>query len=140
MTIGAATFLNGTLVLRFGMRRLIGWSLIVYTLTPLVYALLFQDGENPPVWILMLFLGLQFFSVGFLFGNLRSMAMEPLGHIAGIGAAITGFMATLMSVPISAWIGSFIKDSAFPLFLGFPGCGTLALLLMGYSTFRHRKT
>lgn len=136
ITIGAATFLNGTLVIRFGMRRLIGWSLVVYTLTPLVYTVLFRDGQNPSVWVLMLFLGIQFFSVGFLFGNLRSMAMEPLGHIAGIGAAITGFMATLMSVPISAWIGVYVKDSALPLFIGFLICGTLALLLMLYSNFR----
>ena len=140
ITIGTATFLNGSLVMRFGMRRLIGWSLVIYTLTPLLYTLLFRGGENPPVFVLMLFLGLQFFAVGFLFGNLRSMAMEPLGHIAGIGAAITGFMATLMSVPISAWIGSYVKDSALPLFIGFLACGTLAMVLMGYSHFRYRNT
>ena len=136
VTIGAATFLNGTLVVKFGMRRLISWSLIVYTLTPLAYALLYANGENPDVWILMLFLGLQFFSVGFLFGNLRSMAMEPLGHIAGVGAAITGFIATLMSVPISAWIGSFVRESALPLFLGFFICGAVGLILLALSYFR----
>lgn len=140
ITIGSATFLNGTLVLRFGMRKLITAALIVYTLTPLGYWLLFADGVNPPVWTLMVFLGLQFFAVGFLFGNLRSMAMEPLGHIAGIGAAITGFLATLMSVPISTWIGQFVTDSALPLFLGFLCCGTVSLLLLGYSNYRLRTS
>jgi DHA1 family bicyclomycin/chloramphenicol resistance-like MFS transporter len=29
------------------------------------------------------------------------MAMEPVGHIAGIAAAVTGFISTIMAVPIS---------------------------------------
>ncbi|MDG1572897.1 multidrug effflux MFS transporter [Robiginitalea sp. M366] len=138
ITIGSATFLNGTLVLRFGMRRLITVSLVVYTLIPLAYWLLFPGGDNPQVWILMVFLALQFFAVGFLFGNLRSMAMEPLGHIAGIGAAVTGFIATIMSVVISTWIGRFVEGSVLPLFLGFLACGATALLLLGYSNYRLR--
>ncbi|WP_092982364.1 multidrug effflux MFS transporter [Robiginitalea myxolifaciens] len=139
LTVGASTLLNGNLVLRFGMRRLIGWALLVYTLNPLVYSLVFSGGSNPHIAWLMLFLGIQFFSVGFLFGNLRSMAMEPLGHIAGIGAAITGFLATVMSVPISAWIGKYVINSALPLFLGFLICGMLAVVAMGYSNYRYRQ-
>lgn len=138
ITIGTATFLNGTLVIRFGMRRLITVSLIGYTLNAILYSVLFAGGTNPHVGILMLFLGLQFFAVGFLFGNLRSMAMEPLGHIAGIGAAITGFIATVMSVPISAWIGRYVVDSTLPLFRGFAICGLLSLLLLAYSNYRLR--
>ena len=136
ITIGSATFLNGSLVLKLGMRRLITWALFAFTGIPLLYAMLYAGGQNPSVWILMAFLGLQFFAVGFLFGNLRSMAMEPLGHIAGIGAAITGFIATMMSVPISAWIGHFVKDSALPLFLGFLVCGLISLSLLAYSNYR----
>jgi DHA1 family bicyclomycin/chloramphenicol resistance-like MFS transporter len=140
ITIGAATFLNGALVVRLGMRRLIGISLFSFTAISLVYVLLYQGRPNPPVWIFMLFLCLQFFSIGFLFGNLRAMAMEPLGHIAGLGAAITGFMASVLSVGLSAWIGSFVRDTAFPMFLGFLVCGTVSLLLLGYSKLRYRPT
>jgi DHA1 family bicyclomycin/chloramphenicol resistance-like MFS transporter len=138
ITIGAATFLNGTLVVRLGMRRLIGVSLISFTAISLVYVLLFQGKANPPVWILMVFLCLQFFSIGFLFGNLRAMAMEPLGHIAGLGAAITGFMASVLSVALSAWIGSFVRETAYPMFLGFLLCGLVSLLLLAYSHYRYR--
>ena len=138
ITIGAATFMNGSLVVRFGMRRLIAVSLVSFTLIALVYVLMFQGAENPPVWILMVFLCLQFFAIGFLFGNLRAMAMEPLGHIAGLGAAITGFMASVLSVALSAWIGSFVVETAYPMFLGFLVCGLISLLLLGYSQFRYR--
>ncbi|MDA8685425.1 multidrug effflux MFS transporter [Robiginitalea sp.] len=138
ISIGTATFLNGSLVLKFGMRKLIIWALFAFTGISLIYTLLFYDAVNPNIAILMLFLGLQFFAVGFLFGNLRSMAMEPLGHIAGVGAAITGFLATAMSVPISAWIGHFVTTSALPLFLGFLICGLLSLMLLAIAEYRPR--
>ena len=138
ISIGTATFLNGSLVLKFGMRKLIIWALFGFTGISLIYTLLFYDAVNPNIAILMLFLGLQFFAVGFLFGNLRSMAMEPLGHIAGVGAAITGFLATAMSVPISAWIGHFVTTSALPLFLGFLICGLLSLMLLAIAEYRPR--
>ena len=140
ITIGAATFLNGSLVVRLGMRRLIGVSLVSFTAISLVYVLLFHGKANPPVWVLMVFLCLQFFSIGFLFGNLRAMAMEPLGHIAGLGAAITGFMASVISVALSAWIGSFVRETVYPMFLGFLLCGLVSLLLLGYSQYRYRAT
>jgi DHA1 family bicyclomycin/chloramphenicol resistance-like MFS transporter len=72
---------------------------------------------------------MQFFAVGFLFGNLRSLAMEPLGHIAGIGAAINGFVSTVMAVPIANYIGGFVKTSVLPLFIGFSIFGVLSLLV-----------
>lgn len=138
ITIGAATFLNGSLVLRFGMHRLIGVSLVLFTLIALVYVVLFLKKDNPPIPLLMTFLCLQFFAIGFLFGNLRAMAMEPLGHIAGLGAAITGFMATGMSVAISTWIGSYVEQTVLPLFIGFFVCGVLSLLLFALSQYRFR--
>lgn len=139
ITIGTATFLNGSMVLRFGMRKLITSALIGFTSISFIYTLLFYNSGNPSVLVLMLFLGLQFFAVGFLFGNLRSMAMEPLGHIAGVGAAITGFLATAMSVPISTLIGTYVTASALPLFIGFMVCGALSLILLAYIEYRPRK-
>jgi DHA1 family bicyclomycin/chloramphenicol resistance-like MFS transporter len=132
ITIGTATLLNGTLVLRFGMLRLITVALAFYILVPLLFLLLYFGSGNPPWWVALVFFGLQFFAVGFVFGNLRALAMEPVGHIAGIGSAITGCIATVMAVPISAFIGSFVKDSIIPIFLGFLVCGTIAYLLLGY--------
>ena len=132
LTIGAAIFLNGALVLRLGMRRLISISLLFFFGVSLIYILLFSNGENPGVGILLMFFGLQFFAVGFLFGNLRAIAMEPVGHIAGMAAAITGLVSTLMAVPISTFIGRYVMDSALPLFIGFLVCSSISLLILGY--------
>jgi len=60
-------------------------------------------------------------------GNFRSIAMEPIGHIAGIGAAINGFFSTVIAVPIADYIGGFIDQTMWPMFLGLAICGLLAL-------------
>ncbi len=132
ISIGTATFLNGTMVLRFGMEKIITTSLIGFSAVSLLYVALFYGAGNPRVEILLLFFGMQFFAIGFLFGNLRALAMQPIGHIAGIGAAITGFISTLMSVPISTYIGKFVTDSALPIFIGFSICSLLSIGILYY--------
>lgn len=132
ITIGTATLLNGTLVLRYGMLRLVTFAMAAYVIISLVYIVLFASSGNPPFGILLTFFALQFFALGFLFGNLRSLAMEPVGHIAGIGAAITGFIATMMGVAISAFIGQFVIDSVLPMFIGFLICGLISFGVLAY--------
>ncbi len=138
-SIGSAIFLNGTLVLKFGMEKLITTSLLAFFGISLLYILLFYNTPNPSIYILLLFFGMQFFAVGFLFGNLRAMAMQPIGHIAGIGAAITGFVSTIMAVPISTFIGRFVETSTLPLFIGFLVCAILSLVILAYLKVSTRK-
>ena len=127
-SIGISTLLNGTLVVRIGMRRLAFMSLCLFCLLSTTYVFLFWNKPNPSLFILIPFLVGLFFSLGFLFGNLRAIAMEPIGHIAGIGAAITGFISTLIAIPIATLIGKFMTDTALPLFVGFSICGSLSLV------------
>ncbi|SDW09351.1 multidrug effflux MFS transporter [Flavobacterium degerlachei] len=132
IAIGAAVFSNGVLVLKYGMEKLITVALVSFFVVSASYVALFYNTPNPDVRILLLFFALQFFSIGFLFGNVRAMAMEPVGHIAGIAAAVTGFISTIMAVPISIFIGRFIKETALPLFVGFSICSALAVGLLFY--------
>lgn len=119
ISIGSATFLNGTFVLRYGMEKLVTISLWAFFGISLLYIVLFYNVPNPSIGVLLSFFGAQFFAIGFLFGNLRALAMQPVGHIAGIGAAITGFVSTIMAVPISTYIGSYVRDTTLPIFIGF---------------------
>ena len=137
--IGIATFLNGTFVVRLGMFKLVSIFTIIFTLIPFVYIVLYSGETNPSIYVLVTFFGLQFFAIAFLFGNTRALAMEPIGHIAGIGAAINGFVSTIMAVPIATLIGSFINTTALPLFIGFFVCGVIALLLIQYLNFSNKK-
>lgn len=137
--IGIATFLNGTFVMKLGMFKLVSIFTILFTIIPLVYILLYYGEPNPSSTILIGFFVLEFFALGFLFGNTRALAMEPIGHIAGIGAAINGFVSTIMAVPIATYIGSFLDKTALPLFIGFFVCGVIAILLIQYLKFSDKK-
>lgn len=129
LTVGGATFFNGQLVMKLGMERLLKWALIAFSCIAILYVALFYNTVNPPIEVVLIFFGLQFCCLGFIFGNLRAIMMQPIGHIAGIGAAITGFIATLFSVPIGTFIGSFVTTTALPMFIGFATCGSLSVVL-----------
>ncbi len=139
-SVGFATFSNSQLVIRFGSFNIAYTAGITYTIISLLYVVLFHSGVNPSVHVLITFFILQFFAVGFLFGNLRSLAMEPLGHIAGIGSAINGFVSTVMAVPIANYIGSFVTTSALPLFIGFSVFGILSVLVFAWLRNAQKKT
>ncbi|MDX6745936.1 multidrug effflux MFS transporter [Polaribacter sp. PL03] len=137
--VGFATFLNGTLVVKLGMFKLVKIFTIIFTLIPIAYIFLYAGESNPNIYILITFFWLQFFAIGFLFGNTRALAMEPIGHIAGVGAAINGFISTIMAVPIATYIGGFLDKTALPLFVGFFICGVIALGLIQYLNFSNKK-
>ncbi|MGP1993380.1 multidrug effflux MFS transporter [Zobellia laminariae] len=126
-SVGLSTFLNGTMVLHFGMRRLAVTAMAAFCVIALSYVVLFWGKPNPSMPILVIFLFVQFLCLGFLWGNFRSIAMEPIGHIAGIGAAINGFISTLLSVPIANYIGGQVQETVWPMFVGLAVCGLLAL-------------
>ena len=129
VSIGLSTFLNGTLVLRFGMRKLSFMALITFCIIALLYVIFFWGSDNPSIYVLVAFLFIQFFCLGFMWGNFRSIAMEPIGHIAGIGAAINGFVSTLLSIPIATLIGFYVDDTVWPMFLGLAICGLGSLTI-----------
>jgi len=132
LTVGGATFINGQLVMKLGMKKLLKWALLGFATVSVLYVCMFFNVNNPSVLVLLSFFGMQFFFLGFIFGNLRALMMQPIGHIAGIGAAITGFFATLFSVPLATYIGSFISSTALPMFIGFAFCGCLSLVLFQF--------
>ncbi|UMB61226.1 multidrug effflux MFS transporter [Lutibacter sp. A80] len=132
ISMGAASLSNGSVVIKFGMKRLATIALYTFFGVSFLYVLLFFNSENPRIEILLVFFALQFFSIGFLFGNLRALAMQPIAHVAGIGAAITGFISTIMAVPISTLIGRYVNNTALPLFIGFCICSFIAILITLY--------
>ncbi|WP_370214340.1 multidrug effflux MFS transporter [Mesoflavibacter profundi] len=139
LSIGLSTFANSRLVMRFGSYNIAFYATVAYCIISILYVILFWSGNNPSIAVLISFFLIQFFAVGFIFGNYRSLAMEPLGHIAGIGAAINGFVSTVMAVPIANYIGSFVHTSVLPLFIGFSVFGVLSLItfsVLKYSNSR----
>ncbi len=119
ISLGVASFLNGKFVERFGMFAIVKNAMIgVIGISSLSLIYLTTVGE-PSFTLFLTFLIPLMFCVGLLFGNLNSIAMEPLGKIAGTGASVIGSLSTLISLPIAYYMGNLYTNSVHPLFLGF---------------------
>ena len=131
LAIGGASLMNARLVLKYGMRRITKAAAVCITLISVVAGALALPFDGlPPLWLFMAYLLAVFFSFGHLFGNLNALAMEPLGHIAGVGAAVVASLPTLVAVPFGALVGltfdgtMYVQISAFAIF----GAGALAAM------------
>jgi len=133
-SIGCASLLNARLVMRFGMRALSRFALhsICFLSAAFFLYALIHDG-HPPLNLLMLYLLVLFFFFGILFGNLNALAMEPLGHIAGLGSALIGSVSTLMSVVFGVMIADAYDQTVLPLVAGFALLGLAAVLTMRWT-------
>jgi DHA1 family bicyclomycin/chloramphenicol resistance-like MFS transporter len=133
-SVGCASLSNARLVMRFGMRRLsrIALRSICLLSFPFFVLALLSDG-HPHLYLLMLYLLLLFFCFGILFGNLNALAMEPLGHIAGLGSAVVGSISTLISVVFGIIVADAYDETVLPLVLGFAILGLAGVLVMRWT-------
>ena len=84
----------------------------------------------------MLFAVIAYFCFGILFGNMHSLAMEEVGHVAGVAASVIGSVSTFIAIFIAAIIGSFYNDSITPIVLGF-GVLMLPIIFITLHDNRH---
>jgi DHA1 family bicyclomycin/chloramphenicol resistance-like MFS transporter len=133
LSVGSASFINGKLVMRFGMQIMVRTAVVsIVIISSIFYLLINSILPDPSLFVFMTYLMLSVFFTGILFGNLNSMAMEPLGHIAGLGAAIVGSVSTFISVPFGILIGMYYNETVVPLVLGyfiFGGLSATAIFL-----------
>ena len=116
LAFGVTALVNGQLVMRYGMRRLSSVAAIAVTVVSLVsWGGVFAYDGLLPLWMFVVSLMLVFAGVGLLFGNLNALAMQPLGHIAGVGAAIVAMLSTLISVPLGGLIGYSFDGTLYAL-------------------------
>ena len=129
LALGAASVVNSMLVMRLGMRFLTHSALVVLVLLSGVFLVVFHafDGQ-PSIALFMTWQLTAFFCVGILFGNLNALAMEPLGHMAGLGAALIGSISTFISLPFGWLIGQMYDGTVLPLVGGFFSLGLAALI------------
>lgn len=138
LSIGLASFANTRLVLRFGTRLIsyLALSVFIAAFSLLLVLALFQDGI-PALWQFMTLGAIGFFTVGLLIGNLNAMAMQPLGQVAGLGAAMVGSITNFIAVPLAWVVSLFYNATLVPLLVGFSLFGILALLCLhrGLATY-----
>ena len=134
LAFGAASYFNGSMVLRHGMRKLALRSLQVSCVLSAVFlAVLLPAAGQTPLWAFMFWCIAAFFCLGLVFGNVHALAMEPFGHIAGIAAALIGSFTTLLSMFMGGLIGQLYDGSVLPLVGGFTVLGIASLIAMRWA-------
>jgi MFS transporter, DHA1 family, multidrug resistance protein len=131
--------INAKTVVRFGMRRLIwlgyaGLVTITAVLLAVKYLGLMPEAIAFPmhmVWTVSLFS-----AMGLQMGNLNALAMEPLGHIAGLAASIITALSTVISVVLAVPVGLAFDGSEMPLMLGVLVFNGLALVIFAFDRGR----
>ena len=131
LAIGAATYVNSRLVMRYGMQRLSALAVgLLGGCSAVYFVIAWAAAGDPPLWSLMPYLVVAFFCFGLVFGNFNALAMEPLGHIAGVAAAVVGTITSIMSLTLGTLVGQSYDGTVLPLIAGFAvlGLGSLAAM------------
>jgi len=125
-----SSFLNSRLVGRFGMRRLSHASLVGFIIVNTIWLLVQLYGPQPtPFPVFICLFGLAMFQFGWIGSNFNSLAMEPLGHVAGTASSVLGFTSTIGGAAIGAAIGQAFNGTALPMVIGY---FTVAFIGLGF--------
>lgn len=115
-----SSFINARLVGRFGMRRLSHGALVGFMTINLIWLLLTLSWSGPlPFALFFMLFAISMFQFGWIGSNFNSLAMEPLGHVAGTASSVLGFMGTAGGAVLGGAIGQAFDGTSLPLVLGF---------------------
>ena len=112
---GISSLLNAAIVGRFGMRRLVTWALVAQMVCSAAFVVALV-GDAP--WMFSLYLFWQWgvmFQGGLTVANLNAIAMEPMGHIAGMAASVIGAISTVVAAGLAALLGPLFDGTPLPL-------------------------
>lgn len=128
----SGSLLNSRIVMSLGMRRVVQrtymgvLALSLATLATLGTGLL--QGNLSFAMQMLWSIGL-FAMMGLTMGNLNALAMEPVGHIAGLAASVISSLATVGSVALAIPVGLAFDGTSTPLIAGVAVLVGLALIL-----------
>lgn len=131
---GSSGLLNAALVVRLGMRRMVTWSFgVQIILSGGLLALSWSALPDSVMFAAFVFWqACLFFMAGTTLGNLNAIAMEPMGHIAGMAASVIGGVSTVVAAITAAPVGLLFDGSLTPLAGGVLVLAVLSFLLMLY--------
>jgi DHA1 family bicyclomycin/chloramphenicol resistance-like MFS transporter len=126
--MAVSSYLNSRIVERLGSRRIMLAGLSLFAgVAALHLAISYFLGETLVVFIILQALTMACF--GLISANLGSVAMQPLGHIAGTASSVQGLITTVGGALIGFYVGQHFDGTTIPLLAGFAICGFLGLLL-----------
>lgn len=132
LLVGVSSLVNSKIVGRLGMHLISKRAFSVIILNSIIF-LIVQSLFEVQLWMFLIFAGILFFCFGLLFGNINAMAMEPMGHVAGIAAAVIGAISSIMSNIVGTSIGQMYNNTLVPMTIAYILLCSLALALLYYA-------
>ena len=127
----SASLLNARLVMKLGMRAIIKAMLTIQIF--LTLAMIVITAADGPYWLAfgtyVVWVTGNFFQAGLTIGNLNALAMEEMGHIAGLAASIIAAVSTVGAVIIAAPVALMFDGTPMPMAIGALVAASLALWL-----------
>ncbi|MBT8410089.1 MAG: MFS transporter, partial [Alphaproteobacteria bacterium] len=130
---GSSSLLNARIVARLGMRTVTGRALVAQLAASTLATVAFGSHLLPQgaeFWFFLLWMQGVFFMLGLTIGNLNALAMEPMGHLAGLAASVVGAVSTVLAVFIAIPISLLFDGTPFWLMLGAVLCSALGRILI----------
>ncbi len=132
VTSGVSSLLNAALVGRFGMRRLVTWALAAQVVISTLFVL-WMLADMPHLFAFYVFWQWSvMFQGGLTVANLNAIAMEPMGHIAGMAASVIGAVSTVLGAALASPLGLLFDGTPMPLVATILVASVLASVLMQY--------
>lgn len=134
--VAIAALVSARIVRLFGMRPVVHGAMAIFTVSGLSLLLVAQVGQ-PPFWLTFSLLSVCMMSFGVFQGNINAIALEPLGHIAGMAASLFGVVTTTIATILGGVVGQAYNGTVIPLAFAF-GVGGLCALIAVFVTERGR--
>ena len=132
MASGISSLLNAAIVGRFGMRRLVTWALAAQVVISTAFVI-WMVADLPYLFAFYIFWqwGVMF-QGGLTVANLNAIAMEPMGHIAGMAASVIGAVSTVLGAALASPIGMLFDGTPMALVATVLLASILASVMMQY--------
>jgi DHA1 family bicyclomycin/chloramphenicol resistance-like MFS transporter len=127
--MGLASFANSRLVERLGTRLISQSAVLALIALSVAHLMILQLGWETLTSFIVL-QALSMTCIGLCGSNFGSMAMEPVGHIAGTASSVQGFITSIGAVLVGSAIGQSYSGTTLPLAVGYLCIGLAALAII----------
>jgi len=127
--LAVANYYNSRIVERVGMRRISHGVMLLFIVLSIAN-LIAMHLTNGNFWLFLPLFGLTFACFGMMGANFASLALEPLGEIAGTANAAYGFATSSVSSLVGLMVARQFDGSITPILVGFLALGITSLLIV----------
>ena len=124
--MAASSYFNSRMVERLGARRMALFAMAFFTVVASLHLAVALGGAET-LTLFVILQALTMLSFGLIGANLGSLAMEPLGHVAGTASSVQGLITTIGGALIGLLIGQAFDGTVIPFLAGIALCGASGL-------------